>query len=84
VTGRWAGITGTVLATVESTNRTGPTLVFIGTILVVMALLGTVAWRASRTTRQVEPRDAPSDTAIGETRPNEGSGRDEEAAADDA
>ena len=84
MTGPWAGITGAVLATVQPTNRTGPTLVFIGTILVVLALLGTVAWRASRTTRPPDPRGTTGDAAAAETPPDEHPGRDEEAPADDA
>jgi hypothetical protein len=50
----------------------GPTIVFIATILIVVALMGTVAWRASTGQRRPPPSrpDEPQQgDADGEARP---------------
>lgn len=84
MTGLWSVVAGPVVATVQPTNRTGPTLVFIATVLVVLALLGTVVWRASRTGRPTDQRDTAGGAAAAETGPVNSPGGDEEAPADDA
>jgi hypothetical protein len=52
-----------LLAAADSPGKGGATLVFVMTILVVLGLLGSVVWRASRT----PPRE--EDTIEGATNP---------------
>ena len=55
MTAHAASLVGLVLATFRRGGGAGPTVVFIVTILVVVGLLSTVVWRASRGDRRTGP-----------------------------